>query len=305
MRLAAHIGVLDEIDLIGPCIEHLRALGVEEFIVCDMASADGTREYLAAQEGPDFRVIDSSNAEPSDGWLRRNADVIRESGADWMLLIDADEFPLVAGGDLRRAFSAIRADAVRMRRHNVVLREGGLCTALPPSPRQYAELDLYVTPMTGFAPQLDATDYWLRLTPLPKVAVRPSQVVEIHSGMHDVTLASARGQIEGVRDIILAHAALSTYERLARKIDHVSELFRLQEAQLPESFGWHWRRWIELSGRGELGNEFLRSCLSHEQVEALRARGEIASAASLLRSAEESAADAFTQPVAGPSLSGL
>ena len=83
------------------------------------------------------------------------------------------------------------------------------------------------------------------------------------------------------RDIVLAHAALSTYPRFARKIGHVRDMFRHQEG-LPEGFAWHWRRWAELASRGELEDEFRRSCLPTPQIERLRERGEVASAAAVL-----------------------
>ena len=284
MRLAAHIGVLDEIELIRPCVDHLRSLGVEEFIVCDLGSTDGTRDYLSESEGADFRVIDSSNAEPLPDWRKRNAAAIGRSTADWALIIDADEFPLVPGGDLRAALAGADANVLRIPRYNLVLGRRGLGATMPPSPGHYGELDLYVAPPTAPAAQLGPTDYWLKLTPLPKLAVRPHMLEALHAGTHSVTLKPGcddRPATAG--DILLAHAALTTYRRFARKVDHVRDLFRLQPG-LPPTFAWHWRRWAELADRGELEAEYRRSCLSPPEIEGLRARGEVASAASVLAS---------------------
>ncbi len=284
MRVAAHIGVLDEIELIGPCIDHLRSLGVDEFVVCDMASTDGTREALAAQEGPGFRVIESSNAEASEDWRARNAAAIAQSRADWVLIIDADEFPLVAQGDLKRALAAVQANILRLPRYNMVLGQDGLPVPPPPSPEDFARLDLYLTPMTSFSPKLGPTDYWLKLTPLPKLAVRPQMLAGLQFGLHNAILKPGCDDRPATsRDIVLAHAALSTYPRFARKIANVREAFRLQPG-LPESFAWHWRRWVEIAARGGLEEEFRRSRLSAPGIEALRQRGEIASAAAVLDS---------------------
>jgi hypothetical protein len=114
MRLAAHIGVKDEIELLPHCIAHLRTIGV-----------DGTREYLQEQEGVDFHVLHSSNAA-----------AIRECSADWVLAIDADEFPLTSSGDLREALAGVEADALRIPRYNVVLGPQGPCHPLPCPPRR-------------------------------------------------------------------------------------------------------------------------------------------------------------------------
>lgn len=285
MRLAAHIGVMDEIELIGPCVDQLRALGVDEFIVCDMASTDGTREFLSEREGPDFRVVDSSNSEPWEDWRSRNTDAIRQSKADWVLVLDADEFPLVVGGDLERALSGIEANVVRLPRYNIVLQEGGIPVRLPPSEDDYADLDLYSSPIVGSKPELGATDYWLKLAPLPKIAVRPQALAELQYGMHNVTLHPGHDDsVVCLPDVIIAHAALSTYPRFARKIENVREMFQLQAGRIPEDFGWHWRRWVELASRGELEDEFRRSCLTARQIEDLRDRGEVASVAAVLAS---------------------
>lgn len=284
MRLAAHIGVLDEIELIGPCVDHLRAMGVEEFIVCDLGSRDGTRDDLAEREGPDFRVIDSSNAEPLPEWRRRNAAAIAQSDADWTLILDADEFPLAPGGDLAAALAGVDANILRIPRYNMVLGEHGLPVPPPPPPDRYADLDLYVTPMTALAPQLGPTDYWLKLRPLPKLAVRPQMLEALHAGTHSVTLKPGCDDRPATADdLILAHAALTTYRRFVRKTDHVREMFRLQPG-LPQTFAWHWRRWAELAERGELEAEYRRSCLPAGEIERLRERGEIASAAAVLAS---------------------
>ena len=46
MRIAAHIGVKDEVELIERVINHLQAIGIDVFVICDMYSTDGTSEIL-------------------------------------------------------------------------------------------------------------------------------------------------------------------------------------------------------------------------------------------------------------------
>ena len=123
---------------------------MDELIVCDLGSKDGTRDFLAEQEGPDFQVIDSSNAEPVEDWRRRNAAAIGQIKADWALILDADEFPLAPGGDLKGALARVEANLIQIPRYNMVLSAQGLPVPLPPSQADYAKLDLYVTPRAGF-----------------------------------------------------------------------------------------------------------------------------------------------------------
>jgi len=44
--IAAFLGVKDEVELIERSILHLRAIGVDKIIVCDMVSTDSTLEIL-------------------------------------------------------------------------------------------------------------------------------------------------------------------------------------------------------------------------------------------------------------------
>lgn len=287
MRLAAHIGVKDEIELLPHCIAHLRATGVEEFIVCDMASTDGTREYLQEQEGVDFRVLDSSNAEPADRWRQRNAAAIRECSADWVLAIDADEFPLTNSGDLRDALAGVEADVVRIPRYNVVLKPHGPCLPQPCPPASFEAVDLIVKAPQHFEQRLAANPNlpWIRFVPLPKIAVRPSIVGTIQDGMHEITPVEGHDPSVITADgILLAHLALSTFSRFQHKMKNIREVFHHHDGKLAPGFGWHWKRWIELDDRSKLQDEFQRSVFKQPLIDKLRERGAIRTAKQMLTS---------------------
>lgn len=285
MRLAAHIGVKDEIDLLPHCIAHLRTIGVEEFIVCDMASTDGTRDYLQGQEGDGFRILDSSNAEPAEVWRQRNAAAIRECRADWVLAIDADEFPLTMSGDLREVLTGMEADVVRIPRYNVVLGPQGPCLPIPCSPSSLDVVELIVKAPEQFQQRLaeDPNLPWIRFVPLPKVAVRPSMVAKIQDGMHDIVAVEGKKLKRATAtNILLAHVALSTFSRFKQKMQNIREVFGHHEGKLAPGFGWHWRRWVELEKGGQLQNEFERSIFNASYVEELRRQGVVRTAQQML-----------------------
>ena len=285
MTIAAYIGVLDEAGLIGPCIDHLRSIGVSKFIVCDMGSTDGTAEILRREEGPDFHILWSSNEEAGADWLRRNSEAVAASAASWVVLMDADEFPLPASGDLGHALAEVEADVVRVPRYNVVQGPSGLHMPLPPAPDRYDAVELYVENDPEFRQKLavDPALYWLRFVPKPKLVIRPRVLRQLIYGMHDIIPRDGMTvRRTAATNIVTAHVALTDYDRFARKLDHVRDVYRLHKGQLPPNFAWHWRRWLDLAERGELRAEYDRSILSPAGIAALRADGTIRTAAQIL-----------------------
>lgn len=287
LRVAAHVGVKDEAGLIGPCLDHLRRIGVHDIVVQDMGSNDGTREILRTREGPNLRVIDSSNTEPDDLWHRRVAEAVRDLDADRVVMIDADEFILPRDGDLPAALARIDADLVRLPRYNVVLGPDGLCLPMPADPSRYSEIDLFARAEPDFRDRLlqDPTLFWLRAVPVHKIAVSPKAVGRFQDGMHGVVPLPGVQLREAIaEDVLIAHAALTDYDRFAQKVVNIREVFRLHEGALAPGFGWHWRRWVALDDQGELRDEFERSHLSAGDLAQLRAEGIVRSAAELLAS---------------------
>lgn len=97
--------VHDELWFLPAFLAHYRGLGVDRFVILDDRSADGSRDYLAAQ--PDVMLLESARrfGEPAfPGWRERPFSRIRMIHAwrtlllqkfsmrRWSLLLDADEF---------------------------------------------------------------------------------------------------------------------------------------------------------------------------------------------------------------------
>ena len=72
MKLLAHLGVRNEVELIERCIAHLWQIGVDHIVVCDMYSTDGTAEILKQHKSERFEVVNVAISEPGEVWLRRN-----------------------------------------------------------------------------------------------------------------------------------------------------------------------------------------------------------------------------------------
>ena len=292
LAVAAQVGIKDEVALIGPCLAHLRAIGVGRIWVQDMGSTDGTREWLAREVGsgaaPDLTVIDTRPTDTDEALaanIMRGVQGARDWGADWLLMIDADEFILPRGGNIGAVLSGVTEPLLMMDRYNVALGPGGLTIDLPPDPARLGETLLYAGADKWYRKKLEADPAlaWLRFVPLGKAAVRPEALGGLVHGMHDALGADGAPLPRATpRPVIIAHVPLSDYPRFARKVGNIAEAFELYGSAGPEKFGWHWRRWVESARAGLLRAEYDSSHLDADEIAQLRAEGVLRSVAELL-----------------------
>src|SRR3954454_13950027 len=144
MRIAAHLGVMDEVELISPAIAHLERIGVDHLLVSDMGSTDGTWEVLEQYRGEHVELLQLSNSDSGEDWDRANLALVRDAPADWVLFLDADELWLPPGGSLRACTDLAEHDVVTVDRHNVPLGATGPLSPPTPDPDQYDEVLVYV-----------------------------------------------------------------------------------------------------------------------------------------------------------------
>lgn len=305
MRVAALLGVKDEIELIGPAIAHLRAIGVGHIIASDAGSTDGTAEVLVREaRGAGFELLPIDDRDPDPAVERQlSVDALamaRRAGAEWLLFCDADEFWLPVSGRLEAVLAGETADVLRVARHNVPLLGTGPAMPLPVTPADYGAVWLYAPDEERRIGQerlkADPEAAWIAAVPMGKVMVRTAAVVAAGEGGHSAV--AAEGAV--LRDrrpagLIVAHVPFSTEARFARKVANIAAAVAASGESWGPGSAWHWKRWLAALERdGGVAAEMARNRITAERMQALRDRGVIRSAASLLAPAQAAGAGVGT-----------
>lgn len=280
MFIAANVGVMDEVELILPCIQHLRNVGVDAIVVGDMRSTDGTRELLAEEtKGGDVFVVDLTADEDMLKFHQRVFDLTIETfSADRIIAQDADEFWIPKSGRLKDSFEPYAADELQVRRFNVPLVDGELKARLPIYPDQYREVCIISRPVPANRSLMDADpDLKHILTQVgSKAAISPISGMGFRMGGHKILAKDGSAPTTSVPDdVIIVHAQYSTWQRFERKVKNIRRSLRMFENQLSGTAAWQWKRWRDIADQGLIEQEYLRQSLTGTEFETLSSNGTI------------------------------
>jgi len=286
MKIAAVLGVKDEVDIIPASIAHLRAIGVDLIAVSDFGSTDGTLDVLAGERRcGDLTVtqVDPGNVYDYVSGSAHDMAEAQRTEADWVLYLDADEFFVPAGGSLRHCRQLKQADLLVVDRYNVVTTTSHLLMPVDLSPANYDSLRLFTRQVDDFRFFVDARPDvpFITVQPGPKMLVRREAVRAMAPGQHDA-LAGGSGVRRAVaQDIIVAHVPFSTLRRFERKVANIRGEVVLHPRYFDNGFAWHWRRWAEMTAPGAIEQEFGRQLTGADELRRMALDGVIRSAADL------------------------
>ena len=293
MKIAAFVLAKDEIDLIALTIEHLKLIGVDVIIACDVNSTDGTQDFLKAERSPNFHLLHVNDLEPGPIEFRRVFDealaIARAEKAVWLLMQDADEFWLPATGHLKTSELSTSAGVgiVSVSRFNVPLARGVPPLSPPYGSSCYDQILLVVRAQPDFGSYLKKNPLmpWILGVPAPKAIVRPEYIEEIAQAGHDAVPRAGMPSLRAMAtDIVIAHLPFTTEERFKRKVANIQRHIGVHYAFFNDTVGWHWTRWAKMRKQGILAAEFERSCFSSEAMANLRRDGTVISAKEKLES---------------------
>jgi hypothetical protein len=286
MRIAANLNVLDEVEFIETCIQHLRSIGVDVVVITDLGSVDGTADRLKKfASDPDICLIRMRRDEDPWGYPARMYErTIAQFAVDRVLFLDADEFWIPKSGSLKATVSLAQADALSVRRLNVPLVEGRRVLPADLSPAGYDEFYVVANPLKNPQRkfQTDPNLAWIMTEVLPKTIVNPRTVDGVGIGTHRIVEKdNTKAVVIRPDDLIIIHIPFSTSERFVRKLENIERSLTVFGHRLVGSEAWHWRRWLQLAKEGKIEDEFRRQVMTEEKFREALSQGIIQSVQSL------------------------
>ena len=245
--------VRNEVDLIETNLRYHLATVLDEALIIDNGSSDGTLELLVelADELP-LQVSSEGGSMYQSARVTRLARFATQQGADWVLPIDADEIWVAGDQPFRSVLEEAPADARALfvdvltfvQRHDVLAARPGVLATMTMRPEQTLG-----TPEEASRLVRAGEIGWLELPYTPKCVHRATPDVFVAAGNH---LSGVTGGIP-TDALTCLHAPLRARSVLAQKIDHGRRL--LEERGSAEA-GWHLKLWWQMAREGTLDREW-------------------------------------------------
>lgn len=297
-RVGALLGVKNEFEIIELSIKHLRNIGVDHIMVCDISSDDGTAEALEKYKADDFEILtllDSSmsdNIPPEESWGYLTRQMYQKASVDWVIFQDADEFWIPASGNIKECEMLDSYDVLSVERFNLAIEADNPKWADNLMPIHYNNLQFFTDNIDDLWEYMknDDKNSWIKGNIESKIMARPKRISGLTDGCHDVIEAGEPLRRANANDMLIAHLPFSTRSRFYKKVEDISRGFKAEGTDLFSGadtwknnvIAWQWRRWAAMAVQGKLDDEFERNIFNAQQIEQLRSQGAIKSAAQLL-----------------------
>lgn len=269
MRLTMTLLIKNEVDIIADNLKVHSQLGVDNFIVMDNGSKDGTRELLAElQQRYELTIIDRPVADyQQSNWKTEMARLARSKyGAQWVITNDADEFWIPKQGDLKSELTST-GSIIYCNRANVLFdRE-----AFDNGGKYYEQNNRVLYPIhypKGI--QLSEDNLSIMLGEIHgKVMVRTLGLLRVKGGNHRAWHLWSKLNQKTSGNVLVYHFPIRSREHFIRNIENRKALLDKGVTKM----GQHYKRWVKMLEQGKLDNEIRRLVADREYQAVLRNLG--------------------------------
>lgn len=283
MKLAATT-TWNSVELIDKFLTHYRKLGLDQIMIMDFGSTDGTTDIILDQKWTNFARlipfpglggIDSSNI---------FLEIIKNeySPITQCLFCDPDEFlvtPNMDSDDIFYDNSIITSPGISIPRYNMLTHKDDVV---------YKNLNMHAFGSLIYRidesvsrksldeiEKLEMNPPWIYTSMPGKILINAECVQSIKLGDHSVESESGKVQPAPEGNYLL-HFPLRTWPEFEAKVQ-MARIDIEKNPQRPELAGWHVRRWSKISQQGDklLFNEYISQFPSRDEMSAAMERGAI------------------------------
>ncbi len=249
--LTMTILVKNEADIIEKNIRYHAKAGVDNFVVMDNNSTDGTREILEElSKEYEITIIDEKGIYNQAKWMTKLTHIARKKyNPTWLIPNDADEF-WYSEKSLKETIKS-KKRVLAVDRFNFLLQEN----------KKWYESEVRVENPIFYRKntQLSAEKISIVLTKIsPKVIINPKGLIWIRGGNHKaLNIFDFRDyfrhydKIKRFEKVKVFHFPIRSFEQFKKNIENRKKLL-----ENGAKMGPHYKRWVKLLSVGKLEEEF-------------------------------------------------